>query len=201
MNPLSSWIFYRRHKRRAAVLLGLISLMTAGIYLMGALGWAIFLEPGRSNHMFLTKFSVVVPASDENGPDPAVIAQIRANPYVAQIIPAGDLRISIPQVVGDGTFAFNLLGLMEEDMQYILKKCGADLIEGQLPGPRTNGILLSEELAAILDLQVGDKIDKSINSKLYTGLVTPLEVVGILESDVRLGIVSLEFLNNHEYYN
>lgn len=87
MNPLSPLTYYRRHKRRAMLLLSLISLVTAGIYLMAALSWAVFVEPGRSNYMFLSKFSVVVPEFYENGPDPAVIAQviaqIRANPDVA----------------------------------------------------------------------------------------------------------------------
>jgi putative ABC transport system permease protein len=89
---------------------------------------------------------------------------------------------------------------MEEDMPYVLERCGASLKEGQLPGPRTNGLLLSEEVAASLDLQVGDTIQDSINPELYGSVAAPLQVVGILESDVRLGIVSLEFLNSHESY-
>ena len=200
MNPLSAWTFYRRHKRRAALLLSLISLVTAGIYLMVALVWAVFIEPGRSNYMFLYKFSVVTPVSHENGPDPAVIAQIRANPDVAQVIPASTIWIALPQVMAGGSTGFSLLGLMEEDVPYILERCGATLKEGQLPGPRTNGLLLSEEVAANLDLQMGDTIHDSINSELYGSIVAPLEVVGVLESDVRLGIVSLEFLSHHELY-
>ncbi len=44
MNPLSLWTFCRRHKRQAVLMLSLISLVTAGLYLMGALTWAIFNE-------------------------------------------------------------------------------------------------------------------------------------------------------------
>jgi len=200
VNPLSTWTFFRRHKRRAALLLSLISLVTVGIYLMVALVWAVFVEPGRSNYMFLSKFSVVIPKSHENGPDPAVIAQIRANPDVARVIPTSTIQIALPQVMAGGSTEFSLLGLMEEDMPYILERCGATLKEGQLPGPRTNGLLLSEEVAANLDLQVGDTIHDSINSQFYGSIVAPLEMVGVLESEVRLGIVSLEFLNGHELY-
>ena len=200
MNPLSTWTFYRRHKQRAALLLGLIGLVTAGIHLMGALSWAIFVEPGRSNYMFLSKFSVVTQEVDENGPDPALIARIRANPDVARVIPTSTIWIALPQVMAGGATGFSLLGLMEADIPYILDRCGATLKGGHLPGPRTNGLLLSEEVAASLDLQVGDTIHESINSELYGSVVAPLEVVGVLESDVRLGIVSLEFLNDHESY-
>jgi hypothetical protein len=45
MNPLSPFTHYRRHKRHTALLLGLISLVTAGLFLMVALSWAIFIEP------------------------------------------------------------------------------------------------------------------------------------------------------------
>jgi ABC-type lipoprotein release transport system permease subunit len=200
MNPLSVWTFYRRHKRRAFLLLSLSILVTAGIYLMEALLWGVYMEPGRSSFMFLSKFSVVTPESQEEGPDPAVIARIRANSDVAQIVPTSLIWITLPGLMGGEGSGFYLLGLMEEDMPYILERCGATLKEGQLPGPRTNGLLFSEKVAASLDLQVGDTIHKSIDSERYGNIVTPLEVVGILESDVRLGIVSLEFLNNHEFH-
>jgi ABC-type lipoprotein release transport system permease subunit len=204
VNPLSAWTFYRRHKRRAALLLSTVGVVTAGIYLMVALIWAMFIEPGRSNFMFLSRFSVVVPRFYESVPDPAVIAQvtaqIRANPDVAQVIPASTIWIALPQVMAGGSTGFSLLGLMEEDMPYILERCGATLKEGKLPGPRTNGLLLSEKVAASLGLQVGDTIHDSINPQLYGNIAAPLEVVGILESDVRLGIMSLEFLGNHEFY-
>jgi ABC-type antimicrobial peptide transport system permease subunit len=201
MNPLSVWTFYRRHKRRALMLLGVSLLVTAGIYLMVALMWGVLGEPGRSNYMFLSKFSIVTPTSDENGPDPAVMALVRANPDVAQMIPVATIEINLPQAMAGGTTSFHLLGLMEEDMPYVLERCGATLKEGRLPGPRTNGLLLSKEVVANLDLQVGDAIHNSINSDLYGSVAAPLEVVGILESDVRLGILSLEFLHSHESYS
>ncbi len=201
MNPLSVWTFYRRHKQRAFLLLSVSLLVTAGIYLMAVLIWGVYVEPGRSNYMFLSKFSVVIPETNENGPDPAVLAQIRANPDVARVIPTSAIWITVPGLMAGGGAGFDLWGLMEEDVPYILERCRATLKEGRLLEPRSNGLLISEQVAASLGLQVGDTIHDSINSDLYGSVVAPLEVVGILESDVRLGIVSLEFLNNHELYS
>jgi len=132
MNPLSVWTFYRRHKRRAVLLLGLISLVTVGLYLMVALSWAIFVDPMRSNLMFLSKYSVVQPdLGDEL--DPTVVGQIRANPDVMQVIPANhDLGIGLPEVMGGEDNWFNLLALMEEDVPYVLERCDATLKEGQI---------------------------------------------------------------------
>jgi ABC-type lipoprotein release transport system permease subunit len=201
MNPLSVWTFYRRHKRRAFLLLSVSVLVTAGIYLMEALIWGVYVESGRSNYMLLSEFSVVTPEFLEGGPDPAVLAQIRANPDVAQVIPTTSIWITVPGLMAGTGHGFSLWGLTEDDMPHVLERCGATLKEGQLLEPRTNGLLLSEEVAASLDLQVGDRIHHSINPDLYGSVVAPLEVVGILESDVRLGILSLEFLNSHESYS
>ena len=200
MNPLSAWTFYRRHKRRAMLLLGLIALVTIGLYLLAALSWAMFVEPMRSNHMFLSKFSIVLPPGIEDELDASVAAQIRANPDVARVIPASGMQIALPEVMGGGADWFHLLSLMEEDVPYVMEKCGATLKEGRPVQPRTNGIMLSEQVAANLGLQVGDTIQDSINPELYGNIVDPLAVVGIMESDVRLGIISHEFSSSHELY-
>jgi len=199
MNPLSTWTFYRRHKRRAVLLLSLISLVTAGLYLMVALSWAIFVEPMRSNYMFLSKFSVVLPGYG-NELDASVVAQIRANPHVARVIPVSGMQIGLPEVMGGGANWFHLLGLMEEDLPYVMERCSATLKEGRLLQPRTNGIMLSEQVATNLGLQMGDTIHNAINPELYGNIVDPMKVVGILESDVRLGIVSYEYFYSHELY-
>jgi len=182
------------------LLLSLISLVTVGLYLMVALSWAIFVEPMRSNYMFLSKFSIVLPPGHGDELGASVVAQIRANPDVARVIPASGMQIALPEVMGGGTDWFHLLALMEEDAPYVMERCGATLKEGRLVQPRTNGIMLSEQVAANLGLQVGDTIQDFINPELYGNVVDPMEVVGILESDVRLGIISYEFFSSHELY-
>ena len=128
MNPLSALTFYRRHKRRAVLLLGLCAVVTTGLYLTAALLWSVYIEPGRSNYMFLSRFSVVRPESGKNGLDPTVIAQIKGNPDVARVIPTSELVIALPGVMSGDNFGFSLLGLMQEDIPYILERCGASLI-------------------------------------------------------------------------
>ncbi len=200
MNTLSTWTFYWRHKRRAALLLGLTGMVTAAIYLMVALMWAIWIEPGRTNALYLTRFSVVMPGSEGGGPDPAVIAPIRAHPDVARVVPTSRVWMQLPGVFSGESMGFWLMGLAQADLPYILEQCGAVLKDGRLPEPRTNELLLSEEVAAGLEVQIGDRIHESVDPELYGNIVTPLEVVGVVESDVRLGLVSLEFLEDHEFY-
>jgi ABC-type lipoprotein release transport system permease subunit len=182
------------------MLLSLISLVTAGLYLMGALTWAIFTEPTRSNYMYLSKINVVKPFSGI-GLDPAVVTQIRNNPDVERVLPASiSIGIGIPEAMGGQNNWINLLALQEEDVPYILEKYEATLVEGQMLQPRTNGIILSKQVAAALDVQVGDVIHNGVDLRRYGTILEPMEIVGILESDIRLGILSYEYISNHELY-
>jgi ABC-type lipoprotein release transport system permease subunit len=201
MNPLSPFTYYRRHKRATLLLLVLIGLVTAGLYLAVALLWAISIEPMRSNQMYLSKFSIVY-RGRESESDMAVVAQIRANPDVERAITATyGPGVQLPHVMGGGGNYWNFFALMEADVAYFLQRCGATLKEGQLLQPRTNGIMLSQKVAANLGLGVGDTIHNAIDPELYSNIPAPLEVVGILESDLRLSIASLEYFNDHELFS
>ncbi|MGD9048094.1 MAG: hypothetical protein PVF77_08585, partial [Anaerolineae bacterium] len=202
MNPLSPLTYYRRHKRRAALLISLIILLTAGLYLMGALVWGVYVEPGRLAYMALSRFSMVTLGSGENGPEPAIVAQIQAHPDVTNVIPARIIRIQLPSMMSGESFQFDLLGLGEKDLPYILERFGAKLTGGYLPEPGTNGLVLSKDVATMLGLKIGDGYN-ALSSELYASMdappdAIPFGVVGILESDVEMALVSLEFLNDHE---
>jgi ABC-type lipoprotein release transport system permease subunit len=204
MNPLSAWTFYRRHKRHVAMLLTLSIVVTVGLYSMVALMWGVFVEPARMATMAFSEFSLVTPQSTENGPDPAVLAQLESNPDIAKISPSTYIRIELPSLVPGQGFQFDLLGLMEEDVAYLLERFAATVKDGRLPQPGAAELVLSEDVANMLDVKVGDSY-VATSSEYYAGMdaipePVTFEVVGILESDIEVGIVSLEFLNHHEQY-
>ena len=199
MKPLSLLTYYRRHKGYTALLVGIISLVTMGLYLAAALSWAIFVEPARTNRLSLAKFSVVFPRGDEWAA--TVMAQVRAHPAVEHVIPfVTGQGISLPEAIGGDTDWLSLRGVWEQDMAIVLEKYGATVKEGHIVQPRTNGVMLSEDVAANLGLHVGDVIHNKVNPEFYSNIADPLEVVAILKCDVRLGILSAEYMNNHEIY-
>lgn len=201
MNPLSSFTYFRRHWRQTLMLLSLVTMATAGLYMMVTLSWEIFIEPMRSNYSFLSKFSILLPDPYESQPYAPLVARIQANPDVASVIPIYSVQISIPQALGGGTDWFSLLGLKEEDLSAVLSRSGATLKTGRMLHPRTNEVVLSEEVAVNLGLEIGDLIHNVTNPELYGNIVTPMKVVGILDGDISLGIISFEYLDNHEVYN
>ena len=198
MNPLSPLTYYLRHKRRALMLVGLLALGVTGLYLLVGLMQESFIAPIYTTSQYLSRFSLV--QSDlANTLDPAVVAQIRAHPDVDQVLPQNNVEIMVSNV-GGVFFYFRLIGPQEADVATVLAHSGVTLIEGQLPQPYTNGVALSQEIAAALDLEVGDTFSWEDDDAAYASIISPLEVVGILAGDTRLGILSYEYLDSHERY-
>ena len=198
MNPLSPLTYYRRHKRQALMLTALLTLAVMGLYLVFGLLQETYITPLYTINRYLSKFSLVQPDLARTL-DPAVVAQIRTHPDVAQVLPQNNVEIAIPNAGGADT-PFRLIGLQEADVSTVLAQCGVTLVEGQLPRPRTNGLALSRELAAGLNLKIDDMLERTENKTGYANIASPLEVVGILEGSVRLAIVSYEYLDSHERY-
>ena len=196
MNPLSPFTYYCRHKRRALMLTALLALAVMGLYLVFGLLQETYITPLYTINRYLTKFSLVQPELGMTL-DPAVVTQVRAHPDVAQVLPQNNVEIAVPTGVDT---LFRLIGLQEADMDTVLAQCGVTLIEGQLPQPHTNGLALSQEVATALNLKIGDMLVRTENETGYASIASPLELVGILSGDVRLGIVSYEYLDSHERY-
>jgi ABC-type lipoprotein release transport system permease subunit len=204
MNPLSAWTFYRRHKRHVALLLVLSIVVTVGLYSMVALMWGVLVEPARMAYMAFSEFSLVTPWSTDAGSDAAVLARLESNSDIAKITPSTFIRIELPSLVPGQGFQFDLLGLMEEDVPYLLERFAATVKDGRLPQPGAAELVLSEDVANMLDVKVGDSY-VATSSEFYAGMdaipePVTFEVVGILDSDIEVGIVSLEFLQHHEQY-
>jgi ABC-type antimicrobial peptide transport system permease subunit len=202
VNPLSTFTYHRRHKGSALLLLVLIALATLALYVMVSV---LDSMPMRAHFHYLTRFSRVYPAGG-GSLEPGVASQIQAHPDVARVVQDNGLSISSPSLIG--TDDLRLLGVSQEDAQYLMDHVGVRLKEGRMFEPRTGGVVLSEEVARALGLQVGDQIGRTIDERYYENIAAPMVLVGILEGDpaassassVRVGFASYEYLDGHELY-
>ncbi|RLC81379.1 MAG: hypothetical protein DRJ03_20225, partial [Chloroflexi bacterium] len=193
--------YYLRHKRSALLQIALISLATVGLFILVAVLDTI---PLRANVSYLTRLSHVSPIRDAL--DPTVVSQIETHPDVARVIPDNGLWLSTPTLFGTDNQL--LMGVSVEDAEVLMQHCGVRLKEGRMFEPRTNEIVLSEEVVRALDLELGDEIARAVDEDYYEAIPAPLALAGILEGDpevnmgssVRLGFVSAEYLNGHELY-
>jgi ABC-type lipoprotein release transport system permease subunit len=204
MNPLSPFTYYRRHKRQTFLLVGLITLVTVGVYLMVGVLDSV-LDTAYNTANYLTRFSKVYPIIG-NSLDAAVLSQIRAHPDVDRAIPENGMQISWPSPFGGGSF--HLHGVAADDMNFLVDLSDVRVKEGRLLEARTNEVVLPEDIANALDLQIGDQIGISIDKNYYYNIPAELTLVGILENDplqgldpgVLVGFVSYEYLESHELY-
>jgi ABC-type lipoprotein release transport system permease subunit len=203
VNPLSSWTFYLRHRRRGLILFVTMGLMILGVsfpaFLFAPMGDAMqpFAEP-------LRQVGIITPRM-EGGMDPGVVAQARSHPAVAQVIPAVDLplRVAVPPL----GMEVSIYAVSESDLRTLLDLYGVQVKEGRLPRPYTNEVVLSEAMALNRGLRVGDKIGRPVNED-DRAIPTEMVVVGILsrtarareENDLWLGFASSEYVTSHELY-
>ena len=210
MNPLSPLTYYRRHRRSALLLVALIALATMVLYTIVGVLDSLTLQLDFS---YLSRVSRVRPDTGY-ALEPGVPPQIQSHPDVARMISDNGLTIAVPTL--GGIDSMHLIGVSQDDVQYLMEHCGVRLKEGRLLEPRTNEFMLSEEIARALELETGDRVDRSINENYYEYVLEPLVLVGILEGapstisgqvpvtgsgpSVRVGFVSYEYLDSHELY-
>lgn len=205
MNPLSPLTYYRRHKWTTVLLLSLITLTTLGLYVMVAVLDSTTLMHAEIS--YLKHASQIFPNSAPSF-EPGIVSRIQSHPDVERVIPEKGLAILQPALVN--SYNVPLLGIRQEDLPYLMGRFGLRIQEGRLLQPRTNEIMLSEEVARALGLTLGDRIDQSIDPDAYYLIETPMVLVGILEKDpsappetgpnIRVGFASYEYVDSHELH-
>lgn len=204
MNPFSPLAYYRRHRGRALLLTTLVALSTLGIAVMVRLLDSTT-EQYEATESYLTRLSLVFARA---GPlEPGVVARIQTESDVARTIPAKSLWATVP-MFGALPSDYPLFGIAQADLAGLMEVCDLTLKAGRLPRARSNELVLTEELAEALGLQVGAVLDRSVDDAAFGSIPTPLHVVGILAAEpdpdsrikVLVGLASYEYLEGHEAY-
>jgi ABC-type lipoprotein release transport system permease subunit len=212
-NPLSSWIFHLRHRRRSLALLLSTGLMVLGVAfppfvtaMLFDAAWPLFLS-------YSSQASIVSPPRAHQDVDPVVLAQIRAHPAVARMIPVRSLSMATDWVLYE--YPLPVYGVHEGDWQTLLDVYDLRVGEGQLPQPRSDQIVLTRALARNRGLSVGDTLGRPVHER--DNIPTEMTVVGLLDSTA-VGLaerkeypiptaprwaafVSYEFMEHHERYS
>lgn len=204
MNPLSSWRYFSRNRRYSFLIVCLSIIVTIGLYSLVAVVWGVLVEPGRLAYKAFSEFSLVTLHPTARLTQSSLLARLQSNPDIERIILTTFIRIELPGLVPGQSFQFDLLGLNEDDVIFIQDRFSAVLKEGRNLRVGTPEIVLSHSVANMLNVKVGDRYT-AVSLEYYAGmdgLPKPIsfEVVGIFDSEIEFGIVSLEFLDQVEQY-
>lgn len=200
--PLSSWTFYLRHRRRGLALTLAIGVMILGVA-FPAFVFGPMMDAWVTLYAHLRQVSVISPLT-ELTVDPAVITQIREHTDVDSVMSAMRLsvRVDVPPMAHPSV---PLYAVSESDMQTLTRAYGVHVVEGRLPQPRTNEIVLSVALAQNRGWQVGDRIGRGHDPRESDDLPTETVLVGMVSSgsdqeDLWTGFMSLEYASGHQAY-
>jgi hypothetical protein len=116
--PLSSWTFYRRHRRRGLALIATMALMILAVsfpvFIFAPMTGAMigFAAPLRQVGIVSPRMGSVVA--------PGLAAQIRAHADVAHVIPSFEVpvRVLLPPLWG---WPISVYGVTEDDMQTLVE--------------------------------------------------------------------------------
>jgi ABC-type lipoprotein release transport system permease subunit len=212
-SPLSSWVFYLRHRRRGLALLISTGLMVLGVAFPPFIATMIFDSVWPLQISYSSHAGIVSPAPTYQAVDPAVLAQIRAHPGVAHVISVRVLSMVANAIPAEAPLP--VYAVREGDMQTLLDVYGLHVGEGELVRPRSGQIVLTRALAQNRGLSVGDAVGRPVNE--MDGMPTALTIVGLLDPAAPglaeregypiptaprwAGFASYEFVEDHERYS
>jgi putative ABC transport system permease protein len=188
-NPLSWWIYLRRNGKVlpiAAVLLVSVLGITTLVTLFDNLAMSMEVSYGQ-----LGRVSIVSSA------DPGKIARVRTNPHVKAVYPSPWFGIQIPLVLSRDVLP--LFAVPQENINDILTLYNAHMIAGRLPNRSAAEFVVSKEVAKARGLKVGDIVGPSTDDQ--DAWPVDFTLVGILESDERIGFVSYEYLTRDSHFS
>jgi ABC-type lipoprotein release transport system permease subunit len=206
--PLAPATFYRRHRRRAVLLIGGMSVMILAVALFI---FVIAVDADAQEPLlgYLRRVSIVRSPGIVQSLGRAVVTEVEAHPAVERVIPFATrshmLSASIPPFRGAEASPF---GVYARDMAYLVELYGLELKEGRLPRPGSNEMVIPESLAQNRDLKIGDLIGDAAQPAYAGAPSLPVQFVitGIFARPPAAGdenwwaFVSLEFLEDQDVF-
>jgi putative ABC transport system permease protein len=151
------------------------------------------------------RYVTVLSPQEADAVDPGLLAQVRLQPDVARVVPFVrlGLLIDVPPLNRNNA---TLFAVSEADLLALLDVYGLRVVEGRLPDPRSNEVVVSRGIAINRNLDLGNRVGKPAYG-LDHDLPTEMVVVGILEGvtssrqDLWLGFAPYEYVRSHELYS
>lgn len=139
-------------------------------------------------------FGAITPRGSERL-DPRLQAIVQRAPGLGKVYITSVCSMNAQTIVGKMPFV--LFGLKSDEMRFLAERCQLKLKEGRFPHEGQPEAILSETLAKNKKVGVGDVILSPLTPDQYAPI--PVVVVGILEGETWLAMISYDFVRMNFY--
>lgn len=184
---LSPWTYLLRNPRRIGPVFAIQVLVTTLLVLIITPTNA-FEATARANIRPLEDFTIVRPRV-RKGFDRELFGLLDANPHMETRVEAKMFWLRMPMIVGEGVAP--MIALPQTFWSEFLAKIGSRLVEGELPKPGSDGVVLHEAVVRAKGLKLGASFGKLVDPQDATpGKFT---LVGILDGEARIGLADYTY--------
>ncbi|WP_395089252.1 ABC transporter permease [Armatimonas sp.] len=198
-NPLSPLVYFRRNTSRAlpmGLVIVLAVFLIAGVTVLAN---AIDLTV-RTIYRYTEYFTYVLPQQRFREVPVAQRQIVEADPRVERTMEGAFFLCNIKTVMG--RLPFVVLGVPEDDRDYLMQRMGTPLIAGRLPAEGMPEAVLSEPMVENKKLKIGDNVVSPTEpGGMATAAPVPVKLVGILKGPVWVGFTSRSFCTSYFLLN
>lgn len=189
-NPLSAATYFRRNPGKVFpmgfVIVLCVFLIACIASMANSIDRTILTIYGYTNC-----FTYVVPQRVTLRVPDDQVAIIRKDPRVDRVILTSLFFTNIKTVMGQ--LPFVVLGLEENDRDYLMNRVGTRLIAGRMPAEGMPEAVLSEPLAKNKNIKIGDVIAGPDDEGGIAGAPLPVRCVGFLKGPIWIALTTKSF--------
>lgn len=194
MEPFSPFTYARRNFRKVLptviILTFVVVLVVVVLSTLGGL---------RDSMLIYTRefdvWTLVFPKRETRLPR-TLLDAVAAHPAAERVIPSRNCFVRVKTLIGP--MPFNLRAVRKEDLEYLLGKVDARLLEGRLPRPGTSEVALHRNIMQANAWSLGQEFGIDVDEEDW--MPGRFKVVGVLEGSTPIGVCSFEYLNSPLQY-
>jgi hypothetical protein len=189
-HPLSALVYFRRNPGKVLpmgfVIVLSVFLIASVATIVNSIDLTILTIYGYTRH-----YTYVIPQRVTLDVPEDQAAIVRKDPRTDRVMEGSVLFTNIKTVMG--RFPFVVLGLDEENRDYLLRRVGTRLVAGRMPAEGMPEAVLSEPLVRNKKLKLGGIVAGPTDTGGISGSPIPVKLVGILKGPTWIAFTSKEF--------
>lgn len=193
MDPLSPWTYARRNVRKILPTLIILTFVVMLVVVM-----LTALRGLKESALVYTRqfdsWTVLFPKASPQLSE-ETLDVLRAREEIDRVIVARSCYVRMKALIG--YVPFRVYGVKQDEMTYMLERCGAERIAGRLPAEGTAEVALHEQIMKANEWAIGTEFGMDVNEDDW--MPGRFKVVGILRGPAPVGVASFAYLNSPLY--